>query len=254
VQGLDIREQDFSTKNGDTVAFYTGPAQSRPVLGEEYREFVSFVERSAHNPSTAIDHLIEIGIDESTGTEIVTEYTKKYRRMELDLHHARQNRILSLQQTLEGQLLDKGASPEDIVAIQSFQIRPLLHQVVPLPSTVLSLPAIAAPGLSHPPRQANMTFNAEQINYTVYNDLSGTMNFGPEAKQLLALIDQHAGTQAATMLTALHDVEDPGIPAKERATAKEKLISFLVDLSKRVPDIGVDLLKAYLMRKLGFPD
>jgi len=80
------------------------------------------------------------------------------------------------------------------------------------------------------------------------------VNFGPEARQLHALIDQHAGMRAGPLLTALHELEDPGIPAKDRATAKKKLTSFLTDLAKKIPDVGVDLLEAYLKRKLGLPD
>ena len=118
VQGQDVRQQDFSTKHGDTIAFYVGQGQLRPALGEEYREFVSFVEYSVHSPATAIGQLAEIGIDESTGRELVTDYAMKYHRMEMDLRHARQSRLLSLQQTLEGQLLDKGANPQGIAAIQ----------------------------------------------------------------------------------------------------------------------------------------
>jgi predicted XRE-type DNA-binding protein len=254
VQGHDVRQQDFSTKDGDTVAFYVGLGQLRPALGEEYREFVSFVEYSAHSPATAIDRLTEIGIDESTGTELVTDYAIKYHRIELGLRHARQNRILSLQQTLEGQLLDKGANPQGIAAIQSVQIRSLLDQVVPPPTAAASLPAIAAPDLRQPPTQMNMTFNAEQIIYTAIDSIQGTANFGPEPRRLLALINQHAGTQAGPLLTAFHEVEDPGIPVKERFAAKKKLTSFLVDLAKRLPDVGVDLLEAYLKRKLGLPD
>ena len=254
VQGQDVRQQDFSTKDGDTVAFYAGPSQLRPLLGEEYREFVSFVEYSAHSPATAIDHLTEIGIDESTSTELVTDYAMKYHRMEMGLRHARQNRLLSLQQTLEGQLLDKGANPHGVAAIHSVQIRSLLNQVVPPPTAAPSLPAIATPGLHQPPTQMTMTFNAEQIIYAAIDNIQGTVNFGSEARQLLALINQYAGAQAGPLLTALHEVEDPGIPANERVTAKKKLTSFLTGLAKRLPDVGIDLLEAYLKRKLGLPD
>jgi hypothetical protein len=177
----------------------------------------------------------------------------KYHRMDMGLRHARQNKILSLQQTLEGQLLDKGANPHGIVAIQSIQIRSLLDQVVPPPTAAPSLPAIAAPDLQHLPTQVNMTFNAEQIVYTAIKSIQGTVNFGPEARQLLALINQHGATHVGPLLTALHEVEDPGIPAKERAAAKKKLTSFLADLAKRLPDVGADLLEAYLKRKLGLP-
>jgi hypothetical protein len=69
----DVRQQDFSTKDGDTVAFYAGPGDLLPAIGEEYREFVSFVEYSAHSPAAAIDHLIETGIDESLGAKLVTD-------------------------------------------------------------------------------------------------------------------------------------------------------------------------------------
>jgi hypothetical protein len=160
--------------------------------------------------------------------------------MEMGLRHTRQKRILSLQQTLEGQLLDQGANPQGIEAIQSMQIMSLLDQVIPLPTAASSLPAISAPIPRHSPVQVNMmTFNAEQVIYTAIDSIQGTVNFGLEARQLLGLINQHAGAQAGRLITALHEVEDPGLPTGERATAKKKLMSFLADLAKKFPDIGL---------------
>jgi hypothetical protein len=178
----------------------------------------------------------------------------KYHRIEMGLRHARQNRIASLQQTLEAQLLDNGAKPRDIAGIASVQIRSALDQVVPSSAATVSLPGIAAPDPRQSPAQVNMTFNAEQIVYTAIDSIQGTVNFGSEARQLLDLINKYAGAQAGPLLMALHEVEDSGIPAKQRATAKKKITSFLTDLAKRLPDIGADLLEAYLKRKLGFPN
>ena len=252
VRGLDVRQQDLSTREGDTVAFYADPGQLRPALGAEYRDFASFVEHCAHSPTTAIDRLTEIGIDESAGTQLVAEFATRYRRLELDLRHARESRILSLQQTFEGQLLDDGLSPRDVA---SLQIASVLEQVVPSPTAAPSLPAIAAPDLSPAPAQPDIKSSADQIGFSATRSIQGTADFGPEARQLLGLINQYADPpQAWPLVSALHEAEDPDLPVKDRRAAQKKLGSFLAGLPRRVSDAEAGLLENYLKRQLNVPD
>ena len=250
VQGQDIRQQDISSRDGDTVAFFAVPGQPRPPLPQEYRDFVSFVEHCANSPSTATSRLAESGIGEVTSSHLVTKYAKEYHRMDLDLRQARETRILTLQHTLEAELLEKDADPRTIA---SLRIRSVLEQVVPPPSAAPSLPAIAAADVTAQPTQLHVSFNAEQIVYTAIGSIQGTANFGPQAKELLSLIDRYGGADAGPLRTALHEVEDPGVPSRLRSDARKKLTSFLTDVARQIPGIGVDLLQKYLERQLGLP-
>lgn len=266
VQGQDVREEDFSAKNGETVAFFVVPDQPRPALRQDYQDFVHFVEHCVHSPSTAVTRLTEIGIDEATGTTVVADYAKKINRMEMDLRHSRESRLLMLQQTLEGELLDKGGTPQGVATLQ-IRIKSLLEQVIPPPRAGAAMPALgenphlrenttARKDVAHSSVHVSNifnTFNSDHVIYTANENVQGTANFGPEARQLLGLITQYAGPEAGPLLTALHEIEDPGIPAKERSTARKKLTSFLADLAKKLPGVGIDLLEAYLKQKLGFP-
>jgi len=170
--------------------------------------------------------------------------------MDLDLRQARETRILTLQHTLEAELLEKDADPRTIA---SLRIRSVLEQVVPPPSAAPSLPAIAAADVTAQPTQLHVSFNAEQIVYTAIGSIQGTANFGPQAKELLSLIDRYGGADAGPLRTALHEVEDPGVPSRLRSDARKKLTSFLTDVARQIPGIGVDLLQKYLERQLGLP-
>jgi len=189
-------------------------------------------------------------ISESTSADLVTKYAKEYHRMDLDLRQARETRIMTLQHTVEAELLEKGADPRTIA---SLRIRSVLEQLVPPPSAAPSLPAIAAPGNPGQPTQVSVTFNAEHIVYTAVENIQGTANFGSQAKEVLALINQYGGLNAGLLRTALHEVEDPGVPSRLRAEAKRRLKSFLADLARQLPGLGVDLLEKYLERQLGLP-
>jgi serine/threonine protein kinase len=250
VHGQGIRHEDIPSRDGDTVAFFAVPGQPRPPLSAEYSEFVSFVQHCAHSPGTAVGRLAESGLSEVTSSDLVTKYSKEYHRMDMDLRQARETRILTLQHTLEAELLERDADPHTVA---SLRIRSVLEQVVPPPSAAPSLPAIAAPGVPPQPTQVNMTFNAEQIVYTAVESIQGTANFGPQAKDLLALINQYGGGDAGQLRTALHEIEDPEVPHRLRADAKTKLKSFLADLARQIPGIGVDLLQKYLEKQLGLP-
>ena len=263
VQGQDVREQDFGTKEGDTVAFFVAPGQPRPPLREDYREFANFVEHCAHDPATALTRLTEIGIDESTGTVVVADYAKKIHRVEMDLRHSRESKLLVLQQAFEGELLDRGGAPQGIATLR-FKIRTLLEEVVPPPTAGTAMPAIngskqARPDAqaardayaaghdlhihvgepAPPPSQLHMTINAQQVIYTAMENIQGTENFGPEAKRLLFLVNQYGNGHAGPLLSALHELEDPGIPVTIKAEARQRIAAFLAGLPGVLPNFRI---------------
>lgn len=249
-QGQQIRQEDISGRDGHTVAFFAGPGQPRPLLSERYRDFVSFVEMCAHSPTMAIGHLAASDISESIGVELVKKYAREYHRLELDARQAREARIMTLQHTFEAELLEKDMDPQTIAGLR---LRSALEQIVPPPSAMPLLPAIASPAGDVPPSQTNITFNAQQLIVTAIDRIQGTANFTPQAKELLDLVNKYGGEQAGPLRTALHEVEDPGVPSRLRSEATRKLKSFLADLARQLPGVGVDLLQKYLEQQLGLP-
>jgi hypothetical protein len=306
VEGRDIRQEDFSGRDGDTVAFYVAPGQPRPPLREEIQEFANFVDHCVHSPSTAVTHLTQIGLKEPSGAALVSSYAKRFHRMEMDLRHERTNRINALQQQLESELLDEGGDPNGIATLQ-IRINSVLEQVIPPPTAAAAMPSIGAaqearpaaatsgtgqpgtgtagavaragtPGAgagagktihgivraswtagaaeTAPPAHGaptNVYINAERVVNVAINSIHGTANFGSEAQRLLDLIEHHGDEETGPLRSALHEIEDPGIPAKTKSAAKRKLTAFLSDLAKKIPDVGASVLEKYLEAKLGLP-
>ena len=247
VQGQGVKHMEETTSNGDTVTFFAMPGQPRPPLAEEYREFASFVEHCAHRPADAVARLAKTDIGAAASADLVKKYSKEYHRLELDLRQARETRILTLQHTLEAELLERDASPQEIENLS--RIRPALERVVP-PPTSAALSAITAPAVSHDsPRSA--TFSDERIMRAAIESVQGTAHFSPDAKELMALIDRYAGDEAGPLRTALHQLEDPGVTRQRKSGAGEALRSFRAGLARRVPDVSTDLVEKYLETRLG---
>jgi len=289
VEGQDIRQEDFSGQNGETVSFYVAPGQPRPPLEEKIQEFANFVDHCAHSPERAITHLTRIGLPRQSSATVVTSYAKRFHRMEMDLRHERANRINALEQQLESELLDKGGDPHGIATLR-MSIRSALEQAVPPPTAAAAMPSLSAAdrapldtgpsGTSQPPTgpgtgrtiqgivRASVSAEAVVRDQQVYsadptvptivynlaiNSVRGTEHFGPAARRLLGLIEGYGNEENGPLRSALHEIEDPGIPAKTKTAASRLLTAFLADLASKVPDIGTDALAQYLEARPGSP-
>ena len=140
-----IRQSRYRTASGEIFEFHADPATPQPSLREEFNIFSNFLELCANSPATAVDLLNATEIDKASGSELVARFGKEFRRLQVDLRHDRERRIMTLRHTLEGELLEKDI---DLRQVPAAQINVLLERLVPGPSAHPSLPG--ARGASRP--------------------------------------------------------------------------------------------------------
>jgi serine/threonine protein kinase len=252
-----IRQSGYHTKSGETIEFFADAASPHPVMREEFDVFMNFLRLSASTPDTAVDMLASTELDKEQASDLVTRFGKQYRRLQVDLRHERERRIMTLRHTLEGELLETGV---DLRAIPAGQIGTLLENLVPGSSIPSWLPSLTGSRDSqYQPMNvtvhANQVVNAQQVmnamTYAVIENVQGSIHLSTQAKELLSVIDKYAGQESAGLRTALHELEDQQAPITARSAALGKLKAFLAQVVGKLPDAGIAVMEKYLESKLG---
>ena len=103
--------------------------------------------------------------------------------------------------------------------------------------------------MSSPP--VSVTINTGQVinamTHTVIENVQGTVNLAPEARELLSLISRFTVGEATQILEdSVHELEDLQAPQPARTTATQNLKKFLFDLSGRLSDAAMSVLVTYI--------
>ena len=250
-RGHGVRQSSHRTAAGELYEFFADVSVALSDLREQFGIFSNFMALCADNASAAIDLLAQVGLGHVASSDLVDRFSRDIRRLQVDLRHERERRILSLRHSLEEELLDQGL---DLRTVQSIQLNALLEILVPGPSATESLALLAAPHQIQQAFPITMQINQQIINAvesTVIQNVQGTVHLGPEAKQLLALIERFGGREAGMLESAVHELEDVDTRPADRSTAKRQLKKFLGQLAGSVHDVALDLLEKYLESKLG---
>jgi hypothetical protein len=187
----------------------------------------------------------------ATRVDFIARFARKVRRLQIDLTHERERRILTIRHSLEEQLVNHGL---DLRMVPNAKINALIERLVPGPSASDSLALLTA---SQPPAiipSVTLNFNQQFINAiesTIIQGVQGTVHLGPKAIELLALIDRFGGQEAASLEAAVHELEDMEAPPTNRSAAKQRLKRFLGQVAGMAHDVGIDLLEKYLESKIG---
>ena len=247
-----IRQSEQSTARGTKFEFYADRSVSLPELRAEIDVFARFLDACADSRAAALDLLRGTEISAAAAAEMVIRFSKEVRRVQMDTRHAREQRMLSLKQALEEEVLEAGV---DLRTVPGAQLDELLDRLVPLPSAVASLRLLAPDSgtgeqqvISLPPN-ASVIVNQKifhAMEQTVIESVQGTVHLGAQAKEILTLIGQFAGQAAPVLTTAVHELEDPDAEPGSRRTAKAKLKQFLTQLAGKVEDAVLIVAEQYL--------
>jgi hypothetical protein len=230
--------------------FYGNPAAPQPNLREKFNIYLAFLQLCADSPAKAADQLRGTKTDQAVGAEMVARFGKEFRRLQVDLRHDWERRLMTLRHNLEGELLEKDI---DLHQVPALQIDSLLERLVPDPSVQPALSAFALPA-PHPSYSQNITVNQNFISAveaTVIQDVQGTVHLGEQAKDVLALIDRLGGLETVSLRSAVHELEDPEAPKPRKAAAQARLKTFLSQLGAKAQDAAFSILEKYIESKLG---
>ncbi|WP_225810412.1 hypothetical protein [Streptomyces spinosus] len=245
-----VRQDGYSTAAGRVYEFFGDSDLLPQEMSQQFSEFSDFLDLCASDPDSAEAELAARGVGRASATDIVTRYGRSVRRINTDLRHEREARMLSIRHRLESELLDISEGGEiDSTVLDSF-----VSSLTPSPTASNSIGAISATSVSHFPPGATINVNQQifqNLQGTVVQSVQGTVHLGAEAKELLQLIASHGGAEAGALESAVHELEDPDARQAERLGAKARLSAFLLRMRDTVEAAGLAALQKYLESKLG---
>lgn len=250
VRGRRIRQGGYQTRAGKVYEFFSEEGVDHIDLRQEFDYFSEFIKLCDSDPSRASEHLLKAGLlDRSASAELVARYGREGRRLRIDLRHERERRILSIRQSLESDLLDQG-----IDRLAAAQISTLIEESIPGESAVTPL-ALLSP--YEPPSKQPLILNVNQqiffeaVKGNIVQNVQGTTNLNPTAKELLNLIDRYGGDQTTGLMSDVHELEDPDAPLANRSNAKRRLVKFVQRIGDSVQGVATELLARYLETRIG---
>ena len=249
VRGHGVRQAGYQTRAGRVYEFFGDQGLTHLDMPHEFSEFSGFMTLCARDPSAAAARLTDAGLDSAAVSDLVARYGREARRLDVDLRHERERRILTIRHNLETELLDQVIDQ----SIPADQISSLIEALVPGPSAGAPLAIL---GQDHPavPAPVTLIFNPQFISAvesTVTQNVQGIVELAPSAKDLLSLVRRFGEEQAGTLETAVYELEDPDARKSDRLKARDRLKEFLGRLGDSVQDIATGVLEKYLESKIG---
>ncbi|MBC8555610.1 MAG: hypothetical protein H8D23_38855 [Candidatus Brocadiales bacterium] len=186
--------------------------QNDTDLDEAIARFEAFMEICQNEPEQARKILENASIAQSEMDFLLSKYIREYRRLNLDIHHEREQKMLFLKQRLESDLLEgKIVNADEIIPISS-------------PSALLSIPN-----------------NVSSVSVAIGQIFYGDVSYSSNDKQLLELFENHADKlEAITLKSSLDELKDVSSKNEKRETARKKIKGFLY---KVAPIIGESVVK-----------
>jgi anti-anti-sigma factor len=246
-----VRKSGYRTASGEVYEFFTDVSSVATMdLREEFEIFSYFLAACTDNQQAAVDLLTEINPVHGSSLELVGRIRKEALRIKTDLRHERERRLVSLRQEIEQKLIETGI---DLQQDLNNQLSALLGTIVPDLSAPEALAFLTGSQAVRP--QGSVTVNISQqiisaAENTIIQNVQGVAYLGPQAKEILSLIDRFGGDDVMNLRSAVHEMEDEGAPSTGREAAIRQLKLFLGRLAGTVHHIGLDLLERYLESKV----
>jgi transcriptional regulator with XRE-family HTH domain len=250
-RGRGVRQDGYQTASGTMYEFFADASVIQSDQRELFDSFSDFLTLCSEDPSAAADLLVATGLGRASSDDLVAKSGREVHRLQVDLRHERERRMLTIRQNLEQQLLENGL---DLRALPTSHINAVIESLVPEPSAPESLMLLAAPWTARPTTSVTVIQNQQIIKAmegTIIQSIQGTVNLGLQAKEVLTFIERYGGQEAAALESAVLELEDVAAPPAERSAAKHRLKQFLGLIRGTVRDVGVDLLAKYLESKTG---
>jgi hypothetical protein len=253
VDRLAVRLDQKRTDYGVIYEFHGEAPPGESNLSTEFQEFSKLMDLCVTDSEAAASLLTSKNLDIREVTRILERYSKEVRRLQLDIKHDAESKIISIRHRLESELIEFNPTEEDCKAIDS-----MVNAVVPSFSSGLPLPSQSMSSLSlqSRPTAANVTYNfrpqfINTLNGVIAEEIHGNQHFSPEYHQLLEVVREHGGTQKRQLETAVYEIADKGVDRVDKLQAKQRLKSFLMAAGKKTGDMAFSILQKYIESQIG---
>lgn len=244
-----VRQEGYRTAAGQVYEFFGEEHLNRQGLVREFDDFTDFLAMCIEDSTSAAIHLTRIGMDRRSAEAKVARYSKEVRRLNLDLRHERESRMLAIRHILESELLEAVSSGQATTT----QIDRIIDTMIPDADGLAPIRLLNSIA-DIEPRAITVNINQQVIHAiesAVVQNVQGTVNLGSQAKDLLDLVHRFGGQDSTALQSALLEFEDPDAPPSFRKKARGKLKAFLLQLGGKVEDAVLTSLMAYIQTKIG---
>jgi hypothetical protein len=244
-----VRQDGYRTAAGQVYEFHGDEYLNRQGLAREFDDFTDFLAMCMEDSTTAVIHLTRTGMDQRSAEAKVTRYSREVRRLNLDLRHERESRMLAIRHDLESELLEAVANGQTTTT----QIDRIIDTMVPNAAELAPIQFLTS---TSEIESKAITVNINQqiihaVESAIVQSVQGTVNLGYQAKDLLDLVQRFGGQDSAALQSALLEFEDADAPPSCRKGARGKLKAFLLQLGGKIEDTALTSLMAYLQAKVG---
>ncbi|HEX8655382.1 MAG TPA: hypothetical protein VF693_09195 [Allosphingosinicella sp.] len=250
VSGLQVRQEQYATSQGVVYELFADKDVDPTSLPQEFEDFSRFLDACAIDPNLAQELLSAAGLDDVIVHDIVARYAKEAKRLQVDLKHERERKILGIRHRMESELVDAVGSDADWASVNR-----LIELTVPGVSGVSTAISFAGPR-PLPPASRDLTINVRpqiinSVHAIVAQEVTGTQNISTEAGQLLELIGKFGGKQSVDLTSAVYELEDKEAKPESRLGARQRIKAFLYKLGSKVSDTAFTILQSYIESKIG---
>ncbi len=246
---LEVRQSTHATARGTVYEFFGGGDMSQEDVTEKFSQFTKVMDMCIADPSGAEQLLVQQGADAQLVGRLVTDYSKKLRRITSDIRQERERKVLDIRHRLESDLVEVASEAE----LDS--IRLLVDQVIPVGAGLNDIMGLGTSRLNHA-SGSGLVVNVRpqfinHVHGVVAQEVIGDQNIGPEPTQLLELIRQCNFPNAFELQSAVYELEDVSSLPEKRVSAGRRLQAFLGKLGGSAVDVGFGVLQSYIESKLG---
>ncbi|MER6145347.1 hypothetical protein ABT174_35880 [Streptomyces sparsogenes] len=246
-----VRQDGYATSAGRVYEFYGDDKSDRASLSQDFVDFSKFLDLCTESPELAANQLTGLGIDRLASASLVAKYSREVRRLQVDLKHEREMRLLRIRQSAESEILNLNESAEAVEIID--WVEQYSRATVSPEGSSLGAVQVFPYLRNGPVSSVQVTVNNQvfpSAQSAIINNVQGTQHYGVEAKQLLELIQNH-GENSSDLQSAVHEVEDPDAREADRLTARQRLKNFLYGIADEGQRAVIASLQKYLESKIG---
>ena len=253
VDRLAVRLDQKRTDYGVIYEFHGEAPPGEASLSTEFQDFTKLMDLCATDTDAAADLLRTKCLNLRDMSSILERYSKEVRRLQLDIKHDAESKIVSVRHRLESELIDLAPTAKEWEAMTSVvnAMVPSFALALPSPSRSVSL----LPSGSHvAPTHVTYNFRPQFVNTlngVIAEELHGNQHFALEHHQLLELIRKHGGSQVEQLESAVYEVADKGVDQVDRLRAKKRIKGFLMAAGKKTGDIAFSILQKYIEGHIG---
>jgi hypothetical protein len=248
-----VRLDQVRTDHGISYEFRGDEARPAESLSADFQDFSRLLDLCVSHPAEAEALLKSKTVDPKEISGILTRYSKEAKRLQVDLRHERERKLLDIRQRLESELTDCFLGEADWDLINKF-----VATAIPAAYSIASLSADdkansqLLPTLS----TSELTININPqivtaVNSVVARELQGDVSYSVGSKQLLDLIESHSPKNSSQLVSAAQELEDTGITNSARLTSAQKLKSFVYSVGEKIGPVATKILTDYIEMKLG---